>query len=115
MLDDVLVRRCVAGERAAWRMLHERYYPLMAAFLLRLGLGPTELEDACQEVFLRAFRYLPGFRGDAELKTWLYRLCVTEARRARRRAWVSRSVLRLVKSEPPPLPQGGTPWPRHYS
>jgi RNA polymerase sigma-70 factor, ECF subfamily len=101
-LDDTLVRRCVSGERAAWRTLHARYYRTMAAFLLRLGLGPNELEDACQEVFLRAFRYLPGFRGDAELKTWLYKLCVTEARTARRRAWVSRNVLRRVRSEPPP-------------
>lgn len=98
--DDTLVRRCVSGERLAWRTLHERYYRVMAAFLLKLGLCPNELDDACQEVFLRAFRYLPGFRGDAELKTWLYKLCVTEARRARRRAWVARHVLRLVTAEP---------------
>jgi RNA polymerase sigma-70 factor (ECF subfamily) len=54
-----------------------------------------ELEDACQEVFLRIFRFLPSFRGEADLKTWLYRLCATEAARVRRR---SRSASDL----PPP-------------
>ena len=80
-----LVGRCVSGEADAWRALHGRYHPIVAAYLRRLGVREGELEDACQEVFLQTFRYLPAFRGDAQLPTWLYRLCVTEARKARQR------------------------------
>lgn len=83
--DRDLVVACVGGDGEAARSLHERYYAVAFAFLRKLGTRPGELEDACQEVFLRFFRYLPSFRGEAELKTWLYRLCITEARRARRR------------------------------
>lgn len=100
-LDDTLVRRCVAGEREAWRIFHQRYYPVAAAFLRKLGAREGDLEDACQEVFVQLFRYLPTFRQQAELKTWLYRLCVTEARRVRRRSRVSRILLRLVQDREP--------------
>jgi|SRR5579859_2602556 len=91
--DWRLVSRCVAGERAAWRDLHRTYYPIAAAFLRKLGVRDTELDDACQEVFVTLFRYLPSFRGEAELKTWLYRLCATESGKVRRK---SRGWTRLI-------------------
>ena len=104
--DADLIRRCVAGEAAAARALHARYYPVAAAFLRKLGARPEEVEDAAQEVFLQFFRYLASFRGESELKTWLYRLCVTEARRLRRRrnlgALVRRLLARQVPGEPAP-------------
>ncbi|MET0410652.1 MAG: RNA polymerase sigma factor [Polyangiaceae bacterium] len=92
--EDVPARppllECVAGDAAAWRALHRQYYPVAAAFLRKLGVTPAELEDACQDVFLQLFRYLPGFRGESEFETWLYRLCLTQARRVRLRQRVSR-------------------------
>jgi RNA polymerase sigma-70 factor (ECF subfamily) len=83
--QSALVSRCVSGEAGAWRALHGKYHPIVAAYLRRLGVREGELEDACQEVFLQTFRYLPSFRGAAQLPTWLYRLCITEARKARQR------------------------------
>jgi RNA polymerase sigma-70 factor, ECF subfamily len=83
-----LVRECVAGDFAAWRRLHRDYYQTVVAFLRRLGVGETDLDDACQEVFLQLFRSLSQFRGDSELKTWIYRLCATQASRLRRRGKV---------------------------
>src|SRR6185503_5196436 len=47
------------------------------------------------------FRYVGGFRGDAELKTWVFRLCVTEARRVRRRSRVAAVLAAVLKREPP--------------
>jgi RNA polymerase sigma-70 factor (ECF subfamily) len=96
-LEKSLVRRCVAGERMAWRALHRRYYPVAEAFLRRLGVDPREVEDACQDVFLRMFRALPSYRGEAELKTWMYKLCVTEASRLRRRARVRQALSQLLR------------------
>jgi RNA polymerase sigma-70 factor (ECF subfamily) len=99
-LDAELIDRSLAGDRAAIRALHQHYYRIASSFLRKLGTRPTEIEDACQEVFLQFFRYLPSFRGQAELKTWLYKLCVTEARRARRRRQVAAALATLLRREP---------------
>lgn len=94
--ESALVRHCLEGDQAAWRVLHLRYYPVAAAFLRKLGVREEDLEDACQEVFLETHRHLPSFRGQAELKTWLYRLCITQARRARRKVRLVETLRRAV-------------------
>ncbi len=94
------MERCVAGEMVAWRQLHRRYYPVARAFLRRMGVSPQEVDDACQDVFLQVFRSLSSFRGDASLNTWLYRVCLTQASRRRRRSKafeVIRGLLSLEK------------------
>jgi RNA polymerase sigma-70 factor (ECF subfamily) len=92
-----LVDRAIAGDHTAWRDLHREYYPIAVAFLRKLGLDrEADVEDACQDVFVQMLRYLPSFRGEAELKTWLYRLCVTEAGRLRRHQRVSHKLRRLL-------------------
>ena len=98
--DAELIRRCLSGESAAARALHRHYYPVASSFVRKLGTRPEDLEDACQEVFMQFFRCLSSFRGQAELKTWLYRLCVTEARRARRRRRIGRALAALLRWEP---------------
>jgi RNA polymerase sigma factor (sigma-70 family) len=56
--------------------------------LARRLLGPVEAEDGAQEVFVRAWRQLPRFRGEAAFGTWLHRVAVTvllrELERSRR-------------------------------
>lgn len=98
--DRLLVLDCVQGDRAAWRVLHRRYFPIASAFLRKLGVRERELEDATQEVFLQMFRYLPSFRGESELKTWLYRLCITQARRARRRRRLREALHQVLALAP---------------
>ncbi len=98
-LLETLVDRCVLGERQAWRDLHKTYYPVTAAFLRKLGVADGELEDACQDVFVRLYRYLPTFRGASELKTWLYRLCATEAGRLRRKRRIGQALGFFMRSE----------------
>lgn len=83
-----LVSDCVAGDMSAWRDLHRQYYQAVLAFLRRLGVQEVDLDDTCQEVFLQLFRSLSQFRGDSELKTWLYRLCASQASRLRRRKFL---------------------------
>jgi RNA polymerase sigma-70 factor (ECF subfamily) len=100
-LDAELIHRCLAGDGAATRALHRHYYRIAASFLRKLGTRPEEIEDACQEVFLQFFRYLPSFRGQAELKTWLYRLCLTEARHTRRRRRIAGLITGLLRQAPP--------------
>jgi RNA polymerase sigma-70 factor (ECF subfamily) len=99
--DARLIQRTLNGDAGAARALHRHYLPIATSFLRKLGARPDELEDAGQEVFLQFFRHLPGFRGEAELKTWLYRLCITEARRVRRRRAVGATLAALLRSAPP--------------
>jgi RNA polymerase sigma-70 factor, ECF subfamily len=102
-----LLDRCVAGDRQAWRELHTLHRPLVLAFLRRMGVGPREADDASQEIFLQVFRYLPRFERRADFRTWLYKLCLSQAARARRRALLATplSWLRRQLGEPSCLPE----------
>jgi RNA polymerase sigma-70 factor, ECF subfamily len=96
---EMLVARCVAGDDAAWAALYARYSRMIGHFLRRLGVAPESLDDAVQDVFLQAFRSLEKFRGEAAIKTWLYRLAVTQARRSREKARFVRRVRQLLALE----------------
>jgi RNA polymerase sigma-70 factor, ECF subfamily len=93
---DMLVSRCVAGDEAAWASLYARHARTIAHFLRRLGVAPEALDDALQEVFLQAFRSLESFRGDAAIRTWLYRLAVTQARRSREKERFARRIRHIL-------------------
>ena len=95
-IDADLLDACSAGDSAAWRHLHRLCYPRAAAFLRKLGVGELDLDDATQDVFMQLFRYLPSFRREAELSTWLYRVCITQARHVRRRRRVTHTLSRLL-------------------
>jgi RNA polymerase sigma-70 factor, ECF subfamily len=98
--DRVLVDRCVGGNDEAWRLLCRRHYPRVAATLRKLGVRDIEVEDAAQEVFIEVFRYLPSFRGEAQLATWLYRLCITRAHQMRKRARTREKLRRFLLLAP---------------
>jgi RNA polymerase sigma-70 factor, ECF subfamily len=102
-IESPLLLECARGNDRAWRSLHFRYYPVAVSFLRKLGVRDSDLEDASQEVFLQVYRYLPQFRGNSTLKTWLYRLCITQARHVRRRrrlAETLRSWLSFTTADP---------------
>jgi RNA polymerase sigma-70 factor (ECF subfamily) len=66
-----LVRRCVEGDRAAQTRLFRDEVRRVHGLLYRI-LGPAgPHEDLIQETFLRVFRSLPQFRGEAQLSTWI--------------------------------------------
>jgi RNA polymerase sigma-70 factor, ECF subfamily len=58
---------------------------MVTSALSHLGVPAPDLEDARQEVFLQLFRYLHRFQRRAELRTWIYKLCISQAARVRRR------------------------------
>lgn len=74
------IERLKAGEGAAFdRLVSERSGDVYA-LLYRLTEDAEEARDLTQETFLRAFQSIDRFRGDADLKTWLYRIAVNQAR-----------------------------------
>lgn len=98
--ESKLIEDCAEGDAVAWRKLHRRYYPVAVAFLRKLGVRERDLEDATQDVFLQMYKYLPRFRRQAELSTWLYRLCITQARHTRRRVRVTDTLLSILSLLP---------------
>ena len=103
-----LLDRCVSGEEAAWRELYVAYQPMLIRFLRRLGLTPADAVDGAQEVFLQVHRYLGRFEGRSDLKTWLYKLCISRAARHHRRRRVQAALSALFRrvSEPPSFSEG---------
>jgi RNA polymerase sigma-70 factor (ECF subfamily) len=90
------IERLRAGDAAAFdRLVHERSGEVYA-LLYRLTEDAEEARDLTQETFLRVFQNIERFRGDADLKTWIYRIAINQARnrwrwwrRRRREATVS--------------------------
>ncbi len=67
-----------AARPAAARRIYHRYKRRVFALALRI-VGAVDAEEVAQEAFIRVFRGLPKFRGDAALGTWIYRLAVNAA------------------------------------
>src|SRR6187401_2159024 len=72
--DQALVERCRTGSDAAFRELVDRYKNLVYGVILRTVADRSRADDLAQEVFLRAHRGLPSFRGESSLSTWLIRI-----------------------------------------
>ena len=79
--EQALVSRAKAGDRAAYEALVRHNADRLHAVVLRFCVSETDAEEATQEAFLRAWRNLDRFRGDARFFTWLYRIGVNEAKR----------------------------------
>jgi RNA polymerase sigma-70 factor (ECF subfamily) len=86
--DEELVARSISGDNDSFNELILRWERPIFALAYRTIGREEEARDVCQETFLRAFRALPGFRGQAKFSSWLYRialnLCRDWMRRERR-------------------------------
>ena len=74
--DRELVARTIGGETAAFDLLVERHRRAVYQICYRFARGHEDASDMAQEVFVRAWRGLPRFKGDAAFSTWLYRIAV---------------------------------------
>src|SRR3954463_11378820 len=90
--DEELVARSIGGDAESFNQLILRWERPIFALAYRTIGREGDGRDVCQETFLRAFRALPGFRGQAKFSSWLYRialnLCRDWARRQRRTGFV---------------------------
>lgn len=96
--DWDLVQQCAAGDEAARTRLVTDHQRMVYQLSLHLLGDAQEALDLSQEVFLRVFRTLGQFRGQSALRTWIYRIVVTQASN-RRRWWRRRHQAQQVALE----------------
>ncbi|MBK5941692.1 RNA polymerase sigma factor RpoE [Halochromatium roseum] len=75
-VDQALVERAQAGDRRAFDLLVLKYQQRIAALIGRYLRDSAEVLDVTQEAFLKAYRALPGFRGESAFYTWIYRIAI---------------------------------------
>lgn len=85
MNEEALILSLQNGDPQAFRQLVETWQDMVFNVVLSIVQDATEAEDLSQEVFIQAYRYLPSFRKEAKLSTWLYRIAVSKALDAERK------------------------------
>ncbi len=93
MKDGELVQQVLNGNNNAFRFLVSKYQRLVLHVVGRMVGQQAEVEDICQEVFIKVFKTLKRFRGDSKLSTWIatiaYNTAITHIRKQKRRGEVS--------------------------
>src|SRR5690349_9845802 len=84
--EAALIQRCAVGDEDACAELVAEHQRMVYQLSLNLLNDHNEALDLSQEVFLRVFRTIHGFRGQSALRTWIYRIVVNQARN-RQRWW----------------------------
>lgn len=69
--EEALVQQVLAGDKAAFELLYERYLPRVAGFVRKRLDNPADTEEAVQDVFIAVFSSLASFRGEAPFAAWM--------------------------------------------
>ena len=95
--DEELVSRSVSGDHDSFNQLVVRWQRPIFALAYRVIGHEEDARDICQETFLRAFRGIKGFKGEAKFSSWLYRIALNLCRDKNRSA--QRSPLNKVSDD----------------
>ena len=79
-VDQQLVERVQRGDKHAFDLLVAKYQRKLGRLISRFVRDTGEAEALTQEAFIKAYRALPGFRGDSAFYTWLYRIGINTAK-----------------------------------
>jgi RNA polymerase sigma-70 factor, ECF subfamily len=93
--DEQLLLRLLAEERTAFEDLVNKYHGSIYNLALRLTDDKEDARDITQETFLKVYKNIKKFRGESELRTWIYRITVNQAanqQRWWRRRWRERTI-----------------------
>lgn len=78
--DRLLVQKAQKGDPRAFDLLVLKYQHKVASVVSRLVSEPDAVDDVVQDAFIKAYRALPGFRGDSAFFTWIYRIATNTAK-----------------------------------
>jgi RNA polymerase sigma-70 factor (ECF subfamily) len=97
--EAALVAELQAGSEDAFAQLIAQYHQPLYSLIARSLQDPSDASDITQEVFIKVFRNIRSFHGEASLRTWLYRIALHEASNQRR--WWSRHKRQEIAMEAP--------------
>jgi RNA polymerase sigma-70 factor (ECF subfamily) len=97
--DAALVAELQAGSEQGFAQLIDRYHQPLYSLIARSLQDPADASDITQEVFIKVFRNIGSFHGEASLRTWLYRIALREASNQRR--WWSRHKRQEIAMDGP--------------
>jgi len=97
--DAALIADLKAGSEEAFAVLIAQYHQPLYSLIARSLNDPADAADITQEVFIKVFRSIRGFHGEASLRTWLYRIALHEASNQRR--WWSRHKKQEITIDSP--------------
>ena len=100
--DEELVAKSISGDADSFNQLVVRWERPIYALAYRTIGREEDARDVCQETFLRAFRALPGFRGQAKFSSWIYRIALNLCR-----DWMRRERRTPVVQPPEVAPGSG--------
>lgn len=95
--EAAMVAELKAGSEEAFALLIAQYHQPIYSLIARSVQDPSDAADITQEVFVKVFRGVRSFHGEASLRTWLYRIALHEASNQRR--WWSRHKRQEVTLE----------------
>ncbi|MFT4586702.1 MAG: RNA polymerase sigma-70 factor (ECF subfamily) [Candidatus Binatia bacterium] len=93
--EDTRPSTAAAWESSEHAAIYEEHSRTIYYLALRMLSNPEQAEDATQDVFLKAFRKLDTFRGDAGIRTWLYRIAINHCRNVLQ-SWHRRTMVSNV-------------------
>lgn len=106
--DFTLIRRIALGDQAALSQLYDAYAARLSGFLWHQLATPQEVEEVLQDVFLAVWRSAAGFRAEAPVASWLFRIARQMAANRRRTAGRhARSAHMVPLDEAEMLPDAG--------
>jgi RNA polymerase sigma-70 factor (ECF subfamily) len=79
-VDQELVERVQRGDKHAFNLLVSKYQRRLGRLISRFVRDSADAEDVTQDAFIKAYRALPGFRGESAFYTWLYRIGINTAK-----------------------------------
>ena len=79
-IDSVLIKKAKNGNKGAFSILVNKYYPRVYATLFSFTKSKEDSEDLSQQTFIKVWQQLDSFRGDSAFFTWVYRIAINLAK-----------------------------------
>ena len=79
-IDSVLIEKARNGNKGAFSILVNKYYPRVYATLFSFTKSKEDSEDLSQQTFIKVWQQLDSFRGDSAFFTWVYRIAINLAK-----------------------------------
>ena len=79
-IDSVLIEKAKNGNKGAFNILVNKYYPRVYATLFSFTKSKEDSEDLSQQTFIKVWQQLSSFRGDSAFFTWVYRIAINLAK-----------------------------------